>query len=232
MFRNVIWFAAGIICGVILTTGCFYWIGKIDLYQVLQYLGLIAEIVGGFSIAFAAATYFREKSKDESGAVADQIRMFRVDVLGAGRALIEKLTKYHLEHGEKPQPIPRVSLIEEFTIEWLLKNRRAQYLAQNNELMRLHDNGPATDILNALEELSVRIQLHRTIAKDDLICIKKSFVEMVEQLVTTMIAVSNGDAKMYLALKEVYFSWYKDEDVDRTPPEVVRKRNQDALNAA
>lgn len=201
----------------------------------LEALARVAEIVTAFSVMLAAFSYRLQMRQTElelkqkrREAIADQIHLFRTDVLEQDEHLSKKLKEIYLNREDLRRGRRAITFIDDFSIEWISKNRPKEYEAQKtsfsisaaddqgkesrNELLRL-----ATNVLNAIEELCVRINLHQTLEhkiehEDELVAIKIALIQIIETLVLPMLIMGRADPKMYQALKKVYWAWYKDAD--------------------
>ena len=184
----------------------------------------LAEVVLGFSGLIAAFTYYFERQKDRHQSVAEQIRIFRTEVLESYEKLALILQK------EGITSLQRIEKIEEFSFVWLFKNRRNEADIQATALNKIRTNLEKaiyiTRPLNALEELSVHMLTRDTVMSDDLISLRPSFIQIVETLATSMTDWVLQDNNMYQGIRKVYELWYT--RVDRTPiPEKQMKNEQE-----
>ncbi len=205
--------------------------GLSEAFFHLESWSFVAQIVTAFSIVLALIGLQEDrlerayqKEQDKALLVGEQIGMFRKEVLPlmyeAGDLLKLIKQKTTLE-------CPGIEMIEEFSLKYLFEKRTREAMLHNFFWLAAQKLQPEEEwgskpqaLLNALEEISIKIEASGTIDSPYLASIHGAFVRTVETFIWPLVLSAPYDEKMYPAVKYVYSNWSK--NIDRTAREDIK----------
>lgn len=199
-----------------------YIIFEPQVFNWFDFFQTVAALITAGSIIFALREYRYKKEQDKKLAIADQISFFRTEVIPKYTEFI----KFVRSKKGDGYVFKRVQ-IDDPTVKYTREHYLTESQEQASILKECDTLQKQTDILNLLEEISIRIMNFDTTKHDSLNSIKTPFIEMVEVNAVMLLLQRNiitGD-KTYTSILNLYGIW-KDE-VDRRPPE---SRLQDLLD--
>lgn len=196
----------------------------------------LAQIVTAVSVVFAALTFYLQRRQANALAIAEQIRMIRLEVLPLLYKSLEEVARLKKKLNREYVHIP---LIEEFGLKWILEERTREAITQQafwNDAHETQDQGDEEwnikpqELLNSLEEFSTMVIASNTLNDPLLRSVRKILVSSVEMFAWPLVLTAPYDRDMYPALKEVYSEWSK--IVDRTPQSEIQRMVNEDIKAA
>lgn len=195
---------------------------KIILNQKPDWLDIgadIATILGVISVFCAILGYLGQKRRDKLLAIVDQVSFFREKILEEAA----KMHK-HIEDQIKDYVYTRISLKEHDSVEKLEENYNDKIETQLELVERYTTLTMQINILNMLEEFSLRLIYSKTYKHPAFDSVKPAFVELVERLALVLVMqkqIITGN-KIFSKTLILYRKWVKDVD-GLTTEERVRK---------
>ena len=189
---------------------------------VSENLHLIFALVTSLSVLFAVFTYSQERKRAQALIVTDQVTWYREKIIEANYQFVEEVIK----SGIPKKFFVRIENIEDFSLGWLLTNRENPTKAQ----IKLHGGVVKNnitlliDLLNLLEDFSLRVFLHCTTTLPGLDPIKSTFVELVETYALTITTFSDRNPMSYQQTIQLYKLWKS--DINRMSSKEWRKHLQ------
>jgi hypothetical protein len=182
-------------------------INHTDLKLILDFIQTTFTVFGSIAVGFAVKTYYYNKKQDNKYAAIDQVTFFREKIISISNDFMKEVRK---EKGENYE-FARIKL-DNPDINFIITNYKNE-LDKQFELKKYQST--ETDILNLLEELSLKIRHYQTEKHEALNSIKIPFVSTVEILANTLLYqrfIATG-IPTYSTILEIYNLWK--DSVDR-----------------
>ncbi len=161
----------------------------------------IAQIIAAFSIFIALFEFWYQRRRDMALAAADQINFFRKEIFDFNDKLRDAEKK-----ADSSYNFPEIQLstqhLSDFGKDPL--GRKQYQIMKHDEVSKIQG-----ELLNALEELSVRIIHFNSINHPAMDALRSPFVHIVEQNIVRIFLGSNliGDQSTYSYIIRVYNLW-------------------------
>lgn len=189
----------------------------------LQASAQAGEVITGVVASLAVTSFIYQQRKDKTlssrevtSLAIEQVAFFEEEILQRYENICEAIK---LKDGAFDIKLMLAENIRHFSVEWMYANYPKSYSYQARLLPekgeKLIDNRVLIGFLNKVELLSLRITHFDTLNHPSLICIKDSYVQIVESFAAHMLSIRIKNPNFYEATKIVYMKW-KDE-IDRTP---------------
>ncbi len=169
----------------------------------LNSLQSIFSILSSFSILLAVVIYFENKNKNKTALVCEQISFFRKEVLQNFNNFIEDLKKMN---GDKNVQLQRIKINEP------LEKFQSEFNSQLNLLQRFDTRTKQINLLNALEEFSIRTVNWEITKEKSLNILKDAFIEIVEINAILIILNRKLFPNLYINTLNLYNLWKNDFD--------------------
>lgn len=204
----------------------YYWfVDGFPPIASLENWSFISQIVTAIALGIGLLTYGYQKDHDRRLSVVQQVNFFREVIIKFNEELISYI--FTVLNKEKDRLTP-IQEIHKFSFTWLTEHHLEKSLEQNGVLLKIQDakgkieyKSPFIKLLNALEELSISIELNDTANEPGLTAIRKVFVELVEFNVMAMMTTNSYDQTTYAYTKKVYKKWYR--KIDRKTSDQVQE---------
>ncbi len=192
----------------------------------------IAVIVTALTVVIALIQYADAKSRDAISSCIDQVAFFREKILGKQNEFTAHMTDAS-KGGSENFAFLRLPLPNPATLDNLIKTQpelsrqQLETALKDRDTLNFH-----TNILNMVEEFSLRVKYSYTHDNPALTSLRSAFVELVEIHGTYLLFVrdvSTGN-KVYSSILELYKEW-NTPDLDKRPikerlEEYLEKRNK------
>lgn len=181
--------------------------------KTLDIITKVSSIIASGSILVAIISYFYNKNRNKVLTVVDQISFFREKILVEGNKLITLVREKDKDY------IFSLVKLDSPTIKAINEEQLVEVTKQIDLIKNYNTYSLQVNILNLLEELSLRIIFSKTINHKALYSIMPIFIQSVEMNGLVLMQereITTGN-KIFSGTLELYKTW-KDK-VDRTTPE-------------
>ena len=197
----------------------FEFLNALRLGLILDLLAKIA-VIASVVLIYVAYKELKHREKHQfNETVADQVKLFRIEVIPLYMKFYKRVNEIEINLISNSIEFHQGTGLKELVLGNSDKSNIQNQVRENGQLFEEH-----TDLLNLLEDLSLRIVLSNTIHREELLPIRKIFVQIVE-VSAYMIFFHREiftDKSVYNNLLKIYFEW-KDK-VDRETQDVKSEK--------
>lgn len=190
----------------------------------LDIINTISGVVTAGSLSVALASYFYNRNRNKVLTVVDQVSFFREKILVEGNKLV-----VFVREKDKDYIFSLVKL-DSPTIK-AINEKQADEARKQIDLIKEYNTYPLqVNILNLLEELSLKIIFSKTINHKALYSIKPIFIQSVEMNALVLMQereITTGN-QIFSATLKLYKIWK--DGVDRSSPEERFEKIVSSLN--
>jgi len=174
----------------------------------------VATIVMGFSALIVVIKFFMDKQREQALFVVEQLEFFRTNILTQFNLIADDIDLVHSNS--------RIDYIKNFSYPWVYMTYREKILIQTKFSSDKKIAGLILGMLNAIEQLSWSIILHKTNKHLALYVIRDAYVQFIEQFAHHILFHRADKPKQFEGIKKIYNEWAP--QISRETEEEILKR--------